>query len=379
MRQVFILLVLGLAVACAHPGSGGSESPEAPPATVLHAAEALQRAADARSQSGAFSGVVLLAYQGQPVVKKAYGLADRESGTPVTLTTRFVTASVTQTFTAVAVMQLIAKGDLSAETPVGTVLPEIPSAELKAVNVGQLLTHTSGVQGGVRSAPFRKDPARFASFHDYVQLAIAEPTKASGSFLYSDGGYALLGAVVQRVSGEPFGTYLENHVFRPAQMDQTVFRLRPRPAQLARGYTGRSIEGLTRAAGSSLAANDPILPTMASPGVGAASTVEDLLRFAEALRTHRLLDAGSTAELLRGRVSTGLDPPNERFGNGFFDGRVGRLHVVQHGGTGPGIDVCFDLYPELETTLIILSNLDPPAAQQLREVVRIELGGQPAS
>src|SRR5262249_55022660 len=108
MRQALIAL-LGLGISCAHPDAGG---PASPPPDVQRAADKLLHTAD----GGAFSGVVLLAYQGQPVIKKAYGLADREADTPVTLRTQFVTASVTQTFTAVAVMQLIGKGDLSAET-----------------------------------------------------------------------------------------------------------------------------------------------------------------------------------------------------------------------------------------------------------------------
>jgi len=368
MRLAATAVFLGIAASCAHSESGG---PASPPPALARAAQDLVRAADARSQSGGFSGVVLLAYRGQPLAERAYGLADRDSGTPITTGSRFVTASVTQTFTAVAVMQRIAAGELTPETTLGTVRPELTSAELKGVTVGQLLTHTAGVQGGVRSPAFQKDPARFTRFDDYLQLAATEPLKAGGAFSDSDGGYALLGAMVQRVSGEPFETYLQAHVFQPAGMQNTVFRLRPPPSQLARGYTARG--------GGPASPNDPLLPTVASPGAGAASTAEDLLKFAEALRTHRLLDRGATADLLKGRVSTGRDAPNDRYGYGFFDGRVGTLHVIQHGGTGPGIDVCFDLYPDLEGTLIILSNRDAPAAQELRDIVRADLGGKPGA
>src|SRR5262249_10934277 len=91
MRKALIAL-LGLGISCAHREAGGPASPRP---DVQRAADKPLHTADAQSQSGAFSGVVLLAYQGQPVVKKAYGLADREAGTPVKLTTRFVTASVT--------------------------------------------------------------------------------------------------------------------------------------------------------------------------------------------------------------------------------------------------------------------------------------------
>ena len=285
MRVASFALFLGIAASCAHSESGG---PASPPPALARAAQDLVRAADARSQSGAFSGVVLLAYRGQPLAERAYGLANRDSGTPITTGSRFVTASVTQTFTAVAVMQRIAAGELTPETTLGTIRPELASGEVKRVTVGQLLTHTAGIQGGVRTSAFQKDPARFTRFDDYVQLAATEPLKAGGAFSYSDGGYALLGAIVQRVSGEPFETYLQAHVFQPAGMQNTVFRLRPPPSQLARGYTARG--------GGPVSPNDPFLPTVGSPGAGAASTAEDLLKFAEALRTYRLLDGGATAE-----------------------------------------------------------------------------------
>ena len=371
MRLASLAVLLGVAASCAHSDSGGTPPPPPPPAALQRATQDLLRAADARGQAGTFSGVVLLAYRGQPLMEKAYGLADREAGTPVTTGTRFVTASVTQTFTAVAVMQLLADGKISAETTLGTLLSDVVRGDISRVTVGQLLTHTGGVQGGVRSAAFRKDPAGFGRLDDYVQLAMSEPLKPGQAFGYSDGGYALLGKVVQRVSAEPFETYLGAHIFQPAGMQQTVFRLRPPPSQLAHGYTTRD--------GGALTPNDRFLPTAASPGSAAASTAEDLLKFEEALRLHRLLEGGATADLLKGRVSTGLDAPNDRFGYGFFDGQVGTLHVIQHGGTGPGIDVCFDLYPDLEATLIILANLDPPAAQALRDVVRADLSGKPGA
>src|SRR5262249_10363518 len=151
-----------------------------------------------------------------------------------------------------------------------------------------------------------------------------------------------------------------------------------RPDGLARGYTRRDLGGPAYGAGDATTPNDPILPTLASPGAGAWTTAGDLLRFAEAIRMGTL-PGSSDEKLLVGRVPTGGESPNDRDGFGFFEGRIGTLRVVSHGGTGPGIDACFDLYPELQTVLIVLSNLDPPACQGLRDAVRAALGTDGAS
>ena len=305
-------------------------------------------------------------------MRTAVGQADRETGRPIGPETLFVVASTTQTFTAAGVRLLIADGRLREESRVGEVLPELSGSPLRELTVAQLLTHTAGLGSVVKSPRFRKAPSTFASLADYRQVVLGEDVGEAGRFEYGDADSVILATIIERVTGQSFDVFLRARVFEPLGMEHTGFRLSPRPDGLARGYTRRDLGGTAYGTGDTLAPNDRILPALAAPGAGAWTTAGDLLRFAEAIRSGNLPGSGET--LLQGRVPTGREAPNDRYGDGFFDGRVGSVRVVSHGGTGPGIDVCFDLYPELEAVLVILSNLDPPACQGLRDSVRASLG-----
>jgi CubicO group peptidase (beta-lactamase class C family) len=362
------LLLTCLTAACAH----GPDPGAVVPAPVVEASRRLEELTEQRVHSGDFSGVVLLAHRGRPVLLKAAGQADRETGRPIGPETPFVVASTTQTFTAAGVRLLIAEGRLREETRVVEILPELAGSALRDLTVAQLLTHTEGLGSVVRNPRFRQSPSSFASLADYLEVVVKEPVGEPGRFEYGDADSVILAAMAERVAGKPFDAFLRTRIFELLGMEHSGFRLSPRPEGLARGYTRRDLGGPSYGAGDALVPNDRILPALASPGAGAWTTAGDLLLFAEAIRTGKL--SGSGEPLLKGRVAAGREPPNDHYGDGFFDGRVGTLRVVSHGGTGPGIDVCFDLYPELDTVLVILSNLDPPACQVLRVAVRTSLG-----
>src|SRR5262249_25034982 len=126
-------------------------------------------------------------------------------------------------------------------------------------------------------------------------------------------------------------------------------------------------------AAPALHVNDVMLPRVGVPGSVAYTTAPDLMRFADALLAHRLLSANATRDLWTDRVQTGqgaTNPANAAYGYGFFLGPLGPHRVINHGGTGPGIDNVLDIYPDLGLALIVLANLDPPAAQDLRRVFR---------
>jgi len=362
-----------MAAACATHRPETATDAVIPPA-VLEASRHLEEMTEQRVDAGVFSGTVLFAYRGRPFVRRAVGRADRDTGRAIGLDSPFVVASVTQTFTAAGAFLLVAEGRLREATQVGEVLHELPNPALRALTVSQLLTHTAGLGSVVRSRRFRESPASFASLNDYLRIVQEEGVQKPGEFQYGDADAVLLAAMIERLAGQPFDVFLQARVFEPLRMEHSGFRLQPRPDGLARGYTRRNLTGTAYAEGETLSPNDRILPALASPGAGAWTTGDDLLRFAEGIRTGTLLGPAGGEQLLSGRVPTGREAPNDRYGFGFFDGRVGTLRVVSHGGTGPGIDVCFDLYPELETVLIILSNLDPPACQGLRDAIRGSLG-----
>jgi D-alanyl-D-alanine carboxypeptidase len=172
---------------------------------------------------------------------------------------------------------------------------------------------------------------------------------------YSNYGFVLLGAVIERVSGMSYDDYVAKHVLAPAGM--TATGAAPEDSVVP----GRSV-GYTKQGGQ-LVSNAPTLPYRGTPAGGWYSTVGDFERFANAVREHRLLDPAHTALLLAGKVPIGQSNPSVlKYAYGFFDRfQVGR-RLVGHGGGAPGMNGELTFEPGGGYVIVVLSNLDPQAA-----------------
>jgi CubicO group peptidase (beta-lactamase class C family) len=352
---------------------GATTSPTPSVNVVDGAVRAIGPFARAAFQKGEFSGVIAIARDGRILMEEAYGLADESPNLPNRPDTRFVVASVTQTFTAVAVAQLLEQERIRLDATVSNLLPGLPHGPSASATVRRLLTHTAGVDSVARSPEFRRAPKSFGSLADYMSLVESEPLAGEpGRFRYTDGDSVLLGAIVESASGQSYYRYVRDHVLRPARMNDTGFLLLPRPSNLAIGYTMRDIGGgaASSAADQARQENSAMLPALASPGFAAYSTAGDLVRFGTALLKGNLLSADASADLLGGKIPTGEDGPRRLYGYGFFDGELRGVRIVNHGGTGPGIDVGFDIYPALGLVVAVMANQDPPAAQRIRDELR---------
>jgi CubicO group peptidase (beta-lactamase class C family) len=390
MRLQLPLLFVVVATHVAAPTAAAQRTRELQPVV-----DRLDSAISSRSATGQFSGVALVARLdgrgGDVLYSRATGMADRSNRSPITTATRFVTASVAKTFAAASVLQLVDAGRVRLDAPIGRYLSAsvLPPGRSQ-VTVAELLTHTAGIADVVSSSAFRRAPGSLIAYDQLLDLVRADTTPiAPGVFRYGDGDYIVLGALVQRIAGQPFAEYVAQHLFGPMGMAGSTYTVTPRPGDAAHGYTTRNLGGPSysrpgRDSEPPLHVNDGILPGVGVPGTVAYTTAPDLMRFADALLSRRLLSDSATTQLLTGRVATGQErtnPANATYGYGVFVGRVGDNRIVNHGGTGPGIDNAFDIYPDLRLVVIILANLDPPAAQQLRELVRDEIashkfGGQ---
>jgi CubicO group peptidase (beta-lactamase class C family) len=156
-----------------------------------------------RTQRDAFSGAVLIAKQGRPLFSAAYGLADRERQVGNTVNTRFRLGSMNKMFTAVAILSLVEAGKVALDDPLGKHLPDYPEPEVRSkVTVRHLLTHTGGT-GDIFSPQFFEKRLALRTHGDYLALygtrkLLFEP---GAEWRYSNYGYVLLGAIIERVSG----------------------------------------------------------------------------------------------------------------------------------------------------------------------------------
>lgn len=316
---------------------------------------------DGRAAADRFSGVVLLAHEGRVLVHRAYGLADAEAGRANTLETRIGSGSVPKMITAVAVAQLVEQGKLRWDDTLGALLPEYPNAEARrSVTIHQLLTHSSGIPDPFGSP--RRDPnARYGTPGEWVALIAELPLEfAPGSRTgYSNGGFAVLGAIVERASGQPFGAYVREHVFAPAGMraaDAEAYAALPR----ARGYS--RVPEFDPLGIEPRRSNEWITGSEPSDGFsgfgGLALTAEDLFRFTQALREGRLVRPETARLLMEGKVPVEPGAP-VRYGYGFYEMELRPGGVaVGHSGGGGNSGIGADVEMVGAWTLVVMGNYD---------------------
>ncbi len=318
-----------------------------------------------------FSGAVLVARGGRPFFQKAYGLASKEYQAANRTDTKFNIASMGKMFTAVAVLQLAGQGKLSLQDPVGKYLPDYPNADVaRKVTLHQLLTHTSGLGDYFNEKFAAKPKDQLRSISDFFPLFINQPLdfEPGKQFQYSNAGYVLLGAVIEKLSGERYEDYVRSHIYEPAGMTNTgSFETDHVNLNLATGYTYVTPAGAEDR--GHWENNFFLHPVKGGPAGGSYSTVEDLLRFDQALRRHHLLSPQGTELIWAGKVDSGRGPEN-RYAYGFHDARVYGTRVVGHGGDFEGVNSQLDMFLDLGYTTVVLSNYDPPAASSVVHKLR---------
>ncbi|MGC4044696.1 MAG: serine hydrolase domain-containing protein [Armatimonas sp.] len=299
-----------------------------------------------------FSGVILVAKDGKPVYQRAVGLASRAWNLPNRMDTRFNLGSINKMFTAVAIAQLVEQGKLSYSDTLEKALPDYPNREIaQKVTVRHLLSHTSGItetKSLLSGDAFRQE---FRNVNDYLRNTAADTLKFEpGTRLeYSSYTYLILGAIIEKASGQSYFDYVREHIYKPAGMTASdSYDLDTDPPNLATGYM--DAEKGTRLS------NIQRLPIRGMPfGLGYA-TAGDLVRFSTALREHKLLNAASLETVWTGVMD--YTEFGSKYGYGFIVKTYNGQRIVGHGGGWVGITNKFDMYPDSGYTVVILNNID---------------------
>lgn len=320
------------------------------------ALKSVEEFAAAEAAADRFSGALLVAMDGAVRFEKAWGYADREAKTPNTPATKFRIGSMNKMFTAVATLQLVEKGKLSLADPLIKHMPGYPNKDLAGkVTVRHLLTHTGGT-GDIFGPEFEQHRMELRTLSDYVKLYGERKLQYQPGerWAYSNYGFLLLGALIEKVSGVDYYAYVRNNVFAPAGMHSTDS---PPESEAA---PGRS-KGYLRK-DNAWVDNRDTLPWRGTSAGGGYSTVGDLFRFALALHSGKLLNR----ELVNQAIAKqeGLPRPGLGYGFGFM--RDDRAPVfVGHGGGAPGMNGELRIYIGNGVVVSALSNFDPPAATNL--------------
>lgn len=295
-----------------------------------------------------YAGALLIAKSGEIILNKGFGLADKKNKFASTPDTIFDIGSNTKQFTAAAIMKLVDQNKLSTTSRLEHFFDKVPD-DKKDITVHQLLTHTSGIDNG-----FGGD-FDGTTKDEFLKKAFAsELILKQGGYNYSNAGYSLLAAIIEKVSGMDYEAYLSQNILKPAGLDHTGYLLPNWKAQpLAQGYwhgvipQSATVERYLKDGGVSW--------NLVGNG-GLAATSNDLYKWLEALKTDKILSKSARDQIFNRHVMIRKQPDHHYgYGWGVQTGYEGKTRINHNGGNGTfysGIA----WYPEGDVTVIYSSN-----------------------
>ena len=333
----------------------GARAPKAPAGeaksrTETEAGRELAAVVKKLADGDVFSGAVLFAKDGKPVFQGAYGFANKDFNVPNKIDTKFNLGSMNKMFTAVAIARLVEKGKLSYDDQLSKFIPDFPdAASAQKIKIKHLLSHTSGLGGYFSDRWEKTSRASVRTVDDMMAIARQDEKlqfEPGTKWKYSNTGMLVLGKVIEIVAGKSYFEYLAENVTGPAGMANTgCFELDRVNTNLAVGYdkqyTEKGIEW----------ANNIFEHVMrGGPQGGCYSTVEDLLRFDQALRSNKLITAESFKTLATPKPE--LNSPNYGYGFQVWAAE----NAVGHGGGFTGINSNLEMWLGSGWTAIVMSN-----------------------
>jgi Beta-lactamase class C and other penicillin binding proteins len=333
-------------------------------AEVIERVDSLAHAFIAEPQSPGLSIAVIRAGR-DTLIFKGYGKSDLENDVRATPATVYRIGSITKQFTSAAVMRLVEKGTVRLGDSIGKFLPDLPE-EWRPVKVWQLLNHTSGIPSYTDLGDsWARRWGEHMSPDTLVALTARQPMYfAPGTgWRYDNTGYVLLGMLLEKVSGQPYGAYLDSTIFRPLGLTSTHYCDRaPLIPHRARGYQrdGRSFT------------NAPYIDMSQPFSAGAlCSTVGDLARWNRLLNTGKVVNGASYAEMTTPEGTAGLS----HYGFGLVRGAVGSHIMIAHGGGIHGFITSNAYFPSDSLSITVLTNAAPSDPDALLgNVARVVFG-----
>lgn len=292
---------------------------------------------------------VLIAKKGQVIYKKAFGSANLELNVPLHPDMIFRIGSVTKQFTAIAILQLVEQGKISLQDSIQKYVKEFPSKDA-TITIEHLLTHTSGIKE--YTAIDHPDP--YMDRHDLTPFDIINhfkntplEFKPGSHYAYSNSGYMLLGYLIEKVTGKKYHDYMNENIIKRAGLNNTLYADE-------KNIVPRRVAGYTRDRG--FYENTYFQSVSLAYAVGDLfSTTEDLYTWNNALLTYKLvkketLEKAFTPYTLTNGVST-------KYGYGWFINSSHGHKCIHHEGQVSGFIAAENYFPELDTYVVVLTNV----------------------
>jgi CubicO group peptidase (beta-lactamase class C family) len=316
-----------------------------------------------RAKNDEFSGVVLIAKDGNEIFHEAYGYASREFKVKNALDTKFNLGSINKLFTAIGIAQLMEKGMLSVDDPIGKYLDIFPEEIASEVTVRHLLQMRAGWGDHWDNEYYLAHRSELRKVSDYMKFIQDIPLdfEPGTNFQHCNTCFQVLGALIEAITEMDYYDYIRGNIYEPAGMENTDSYDKDSPvANIAVGYTKMNPNAPS---GEKARWNNLyMMPPKGSPAGGGFSTAEDLLKLDIALRDFRLLNRDYTHYLLRQFDGSPKDPFE-------LPGRVSRSV-----GGAPGVSAVYARDLNSGYTIVVLSNYDYPAAVEVANEIMTTYG-----
>jgi D-alanyl-D-alanine carboxypeptidase len=319
----------------------------------------------AQSQYRGFIGSVLVAKGGKVILEKGYGMANVEWDIPNSPETKFRLGSITKQFTATSILQLQEAGKLKIEDTGCQYVENCPEA-WKIITIHQLLNHTSGIHSYTDTPDFPKPKFMRVPLSPVEVLMLTRDTPLDfdpgTKWKYDNSGYIFLGAIIEKVSGEKYGEYLQKHIFGPLAMKDSGYDVTSTVlTHRASGY-GTGPKGLK---------NSEYLDMSLPYAAGSLySTVQDLYRWDRALYGDKVLSKASREAMVMPAAV------KSDYGFGWQLDSWHKHKQVGHGGGINGFNTYFARFPDDDATVIVLSNNESGGAGAVAKAVSGILFGE---
>ncbi len=317
-----------------------------------------------------FSGTLLIAKGDKILYQKAVGYSNKEKKSKNTIDTKFNIGSMNKMFTSVAIAQLVEKNKLNYYDKLITHLPNLPEKIFGEVTIEQLLTNSAGTGDFFIFPKFEEIADTAKTITSYVNIGIDVPLlfKPGVKVKYSNYGFILLGAVIEKLYGNSYFDYVKQNIFHVANMTNTDSYERDKEHEnLALGYMSPPLlpgeapkpihEKIKREV------NTKELEVKGNSAGGGYSTVIDFHKFSLALLNGKLLSTKTLETITKGKVI--LLPaikernlPEVKYAYGFGEVFKNTIRIIGHTGGAPGVDGQLEIYPDLGYTVVALSNYD---------------------
>jgi CubicO group peptidase (beta-lactamase class C family) len=300
----------------------------------------LEKYMQAQEKVKDFSGTVLVMKNDKVLLKKAYGLADREWNISNSVQTKFRIASITKQFTAACILQLVEQGKINLDDKLSKFIPDFPKGD--NVSIHMLLNHSSGIASYTDQQDFMRLARQSLTKDSMISYFKKKPYNFSpgSKFLYNNSGYFLLGYIIEKMSGQLYGDYLRDHIFDKLNMKNSgVNKLDSILPMRARGYS--------RIGNKIVNADYISMEWPFSAGV-LFSTIEDLYKWDRALYGNSILSETSKQKM--------FTPGKSNYGYGIIIDSFENHKRIWHNGGIPGFTSNISRFVNDDVCTIVLSN-----------------------